>query len=87
MAQIGGSIEEMRQLQTAFSREAGAVGQLAAAVNGQLGSTWWVGPAADRFREQWNAEFRPMLLQLQEALGASSTEVGRHAEALMQAGG
>jgi WXG100 family type VII secretion target len=87
MAQIGGSIEELRQLQTSFSREAGTVAQVAGAVNAQIGSTWWVGPAADRFREQWNAEFRPMLNQLQEALSASSQEVGRHAEALMQAGG
>jgi WXG100 family type VII secretion target len=87
MAQIGGSTEEMRQLQAAFSREAGTVQQLAGAITAQVGATWWVGPAADRFREQWAAEFRPMLTQLQEALAASSQEVGRHAEALMQAGG
>jgi uncharacterized protein YukE len=87
MAQIGGSIEEMRQLQTAFAREAGSVGQLAAAVTAQVGQTWWVGPAADRFRDQWHAEFRPMLVQLQQALDSSSQEIGRHAEALMQAGG
>jgi len=87
MAQIGGSIEEMRQLQTAFAREASSVGQLAGTVTSQVSSTWWVGPAADRFRDQWTAEFRPMLLQLQEALNNSSQEIGRHAEALMQAGG
>jgi WXG100 family type VII secretion target len=87
MAQIGGSIEEMRQLQAAFAREAGTVQQLAATVTSQVTSTWWVGPAAERFREQWNSEFRPVLLQLHEALGSSSQEIGRHAEALTQAGG
>jgi uncharacterized protein YukE len=87
MTQIGGSIEEMRQLQSAFSREAATVQQLTQAVSAQVGSTWWIGPAADRFRERWGSEFRPVLLQLQEALSGSSQEIGRHAEALLHAGG
>jgi uncharacterized protein YukE len=87
MTQIGGSTEEMRRLQAALSREAGTVQQLSGAISAQVSATWWVGPAADRFREQWTAEFRPMLAQLQEALGTSSQEVSRHIDALLQAGG
>ena len=87
MAQIGASIEEMHELQAALSREAHTVAQLASAVSNQVTSTSWSGPAADRFRAQWDGEFRPVLTQLQQALDVCSQEIGRHAEALMRAGG
>lgn len=87
MAEIGGSIDEMQQLRAALEREAQAVAQVASNVANQVNGTTWTGPAADRFRAQWEGEFRPALGQLEQALAAYSQEVGRHAEALMRAGG
>ena len=87
MTQIGGSIEEMHQLRAALEREAHTVAQLASNVSSQVDGTTWTGPAADRFRAQWDGEFRPVLTQLQQALSTYSQEVARHAEGLMRAGG
>jgi WXG100 family type VII secretion target len=87
VAQIGGSIDEMQQLRAALEREAQTVAQVAGNVTNQVNGTTWTGPAADRFRAQWEGEFRPVLTQLQQALSAYSQEVARHAEALMRAGG
>jgi WXG100 family type VII secretion target len=87
MPQIGGTTEEMQNLQAKFMRESATVEQLTAAISGQVGSTWWVGPAADRFRAQWDGEFRPMLQQLQQALVECSANVRAHAEGLQSVGG
>ena len=87
MAQIGATIVEMHALQAAFMRESGTVEQLSSAISGQVGNTWWVGPAAERFRGQWEGEFRPMLQSLQTALQDCSQEVARRTEAMQAAGG
>lgn len=86
MAQIGATIEEMHQLQSTFTRESGTVQQLTSAISGQVGNTWWVGPAAERFKSQWEGEFRPMLNQLQNALQECSAEVQRRSQAIQEAG-
>lgn len=86
MAQIGAQMEQMQSLRSTFDREAGQVGELLSTINGQVGSTWWVGPAADRFRDQWNSQFAPTLRQLQTALQEAGAEVQRRHDALLQAG-
>jgi WXG100 family type VII secretion target len=86
MAQIGATIEEMQSLQATFTRESGTVEQLTGAISGQVGSTWWVGPAAERFKAQWEGEFKPMLSQLQTSLQECSQEVARRSEAIQSAG-
>ncbi|HEV7753845.1 MAG TPA: WXG100 family type VII secretion target [Baekduia sp.] len=86
MPQIGATIEEMQTLQAAFTRESGTVDQLSSSISGQVGSTWWVGPAADRFKSEWEGEFKPMLARLSAALTECSQEVSRRAEAISAAG-
>jgi WXG100 family type VII secretion target len=86
MPQIGATIEEMHALQTALSREAGTVEQLSSTINGQVASTWWVGPAAERFKSEWEADFKPALGKLRTALQEASTEVSRRADAIQTAG-
>jgi WXG100 family type VII secretion target len=86
MPQIGATIEEMQSLQATFTRESASVQELTSSISGQVSSTWWVGPAADRFKAEWDGEFRPMLAQLQQALIDCSTEVQRRSQAISQAG-
>jgi uncharacterized protein YukE len=86
MPQIGATIEDMQQLQSTFTRESANVQELTSTVSSQVGATWWVGPAADRFKGQWDSEFRPMLQRLQESLDACSHEVQQRAAAIQQAG-
>lgn len=86
MPQIGATIEEMQSLQATFSRESANVEQLTSSISGQVGSTWWVGPAAERFKSQWEGEFKPMLAQLQQSLVECSSEVARRSQAISAAG-
>jgi uncharacterized protein YukE len=86
MPQIGATIEEMHALQAAFTRESGNVASLTSSISSQVGNTWWVGPAADRFRGTWEGEFRPMLARLQAELEQCSNEVSSRAQALSEAG-
>jgi len=83
---IGGEVEQLASLKTTFDRESQSVQQLSASIRGQLANTWWKGPAADRFRSQWEGEFEPSLRRLQQALTECATEVSRRREALLQAG-
>jgi WXG100 family type VII secretion target len=79
----------MGQLQTlgqSFTRESQNVAQLTSAIGGQVQSTWWKGPAADRFRSEWESEFAPTLRRLEAALQQASQEIGRRHQALTQAG-
>ncbi|HSV38396.1 MAG TPA: WXG100 family type VII secretion target [Nocardioidaceae bacterium] len=86
MARIGGELEQLVTLKAAFDREAGTVDELTRTIRGQLASTTWEGPAADRFRQMWEAEFEPNMSKLRTALQDAALEVSRRREALMQAG-
>ena len=49
-------------------------------------NTVWDGPAANRFRTQWEGEFRPTLTRLQQALQEGNQEIVRRHQALHVAG-
>ncbi|HEY3181630.1 MAG TPA: WXG100 family type VII secretion target [Gaiellaceae bacterium] len=86
MSTIGAEMGQLQQLGQTFTRESHTVAQLTAAINGQVGSTWWKGPAADRFRAAWESEFAPTLRRLEAALQQASGEIARRHDALHQAG-
>ena len=86
MARIGGEIEQLGQLKTTFDRESRTVEELTRVIRGQLQTTVWEGPAAERFRSMWSGEFEVSLRKLQEALVEAGTEVSRRQTALLQAG-
>lgn len=86
MGTIGGELGQLDALKASFDRQARVVEELGTAIRGDLGNTWWKGPAADRFRHGWEAEFEPALRRLQAALQEAGVEVARRREALNQAG-
>lgn len=86
MSQVGGDIQQLRDLSLSFERQSGAVGELLGSLKNQLGNTFWQGPAADRFRQSWEQEYEPSLRRLQESLGEAGAEAGNRADALEQAG-
>jgi WXG100 family type VII secretion target len=86
MSKIGAELEQMQQLRSTFDRNAQSVNQLNSSISGQVSNTWWVGPAADKFRAAWEGEFRPALKKLEQALMEAGQEVQRRHDALQQAG-
>jgi uncharacterized protein YukE len=87
MSLIGAEIGEMHALKSSFTHHSGQVEQLIAALRGELGSTWWRGGAAERFRNAWDTEYEPALRGLARALLDASDEIGRRAEDIHRAGG
>jgi WXG100 family type VII secretion target len=83
---IGAEMGQLQTLGQSFTRESQTVAQLTAAIGSQVNSTWWKGPASDRFRSAWEGEFAPTLRRLEAALQEASTEVNRRHSALLQAG-
>lgn len=86
MPAIGGEVDQLTALKNTFDRQAANVAELISSVDGQINSTYWVGPAAERFKGQWSGDFKRMLSNLQSALGESGTEVARRRDALIKAG-
>ncbi|MSO37262.1 MAG: WXG100 family type VII secretion target [Acidimicrobiia bacterium] len=86
MPQIGGGIEDMGVLVSTFTTKATEVNDLKQAIDSQLLGTWWIGPASDRFRAEWDGQFKPNLVALQNALNEAANEVRRRMEALQSAG-
>ncbi len=86
MARIGGEIEQLAQLKASFDRESRTVEELSRTIRGQLQTTAWEGPAAERFRSMWTGEFEVSLRKLQQALVDAGAEVSRRQSALLQAG-
>ena len=86
MSTIGAEMGQLQGLGQSFQREGQTVAQLVATIGGQVQSTWWKGPAADRFRSAWESEFAPTMRRLEAALQQASQEISRRHDALTQAG-
>ena len=82
---VGASLEQMQSLDRQFTADAQAVGELQRRISGALGNTAWTGPAADRFRNEWNGTFVSALTRLQEALTENATVVRNRREAIQTA--
>jgi uncharacterized protein YukE len=86
MPTIGGELDQLAALKATFERQAGMVAEILTSLRGQIGNTYWEGPAAARFREAWQSDFEPMLQRLQQQLGEAGTEIARRRDALLKAG-
>lgn len=84
---IGGTIEQMNTLGAKFQSEAAELGRLVSSISSQLAGTEWDGGAAQRFKDQWNGEFKSVFAKVQQGLEDSATEVRNRVSALEQAGG
>ncbi len=80
---------QMTTLSQKFQNEAGSIqtlkGQLDSQVHSVIGSGY-DGPAARRFGEAWNSNFRPALEQLNQALTEAATEIRNRLAAGQNAG-
>lgn len=82
---LSGDTTQMTELSATFLRAASDVSTLVATLTGPVHATTWTGPAAERFRAQWDTEFAPTLHRLEEALTDNATVVTQRLTALEQA--
>jgi uncharacterized protein YukE len=85
MTMLGADPEQMRQLSAAFRSEAAHVAELRVRIGSTLGATAWTGPAAARFREEWEGVFASALGRLEAALHENATVVDGRLEAITSA--
>jgi len=86
---IGASLESMTQLKSSFDTNAQNVQTLTSDLDSQvamISGGEWEGPAAQRFLEAWNSQFKPALQNLNTALTEAGAEVENRRAALEQAG-
>lgn len=84
---IGGTVEQMQTMGAKFNSEVTELESLVSRISSQLASTDWEGGAAQRFRDQWEGEFRGTFSQVATGLRECAAEVQNRANALTQAGG
>jgi WXG100 family type VII secretion target len=76
--------EDLRHLGTIFRGESDTVSALMSRLDSQLRGVDWAGDSATRFRTQWDDEFRPVLVNLADALDVASTRLMERADSAEQ---
>ena len=82
---VGGSLEQMQGLEQQLTTDAQTVGELQRRISSAVANTTWTGPAAERFRSEWNGTFVSALSRLQEALNENAMVVRNRRQAIQTA--
>jgi uncharacterized protein YukE len=85
MSMVGGNLEQLDGLQRSFVGESANVASLLARINAVVHGTTWLGPAADAFRGQWDAQFAPALGNLRNGLDEQARVVASRRAAIAAA--
>lgn len=86
MTQIGGKLDELQTLKGTIDQNSQRSVEILTTIRNQLGNTWWVGPAADTFRNAWQSDYEPALRRLEEALNRAAQEVQQRKDGLQAVG-
>lgn len=84
MARLGGDIEAMARLQSQLKQRSGEVTRLRSDMTSMIQNTWWEGPAANRFKSEWQGNYSSSLQKLEQLLEELGQEVQRRKDALIQ---
>ena len=82
MAMYGANPDQLDALGAALTRQVSAIEQVMSTVGSTLGGTTWVGPARDRFEEEWRSSFRGALDRLNQAFEAAGKDCRARAQEL-----
>jgi len=85
--EIGGDIEQLSTLERTFTQQRETVETLRSTITAALDTTSWRGPAAERFRSEWNGEFALALTRLADALNQNAGFIRETHTAFQQIGG
>jgi uncharacterized protein YukE len=83
VARLGGTVEDLQRLKGQLATEAQHVAELQARLTGIVGNTDFEGPWADRFRQDWNGQYKQALNNLSQVLNELGSEVQRRTDALI----
>lgn len=81
---VGGDLADLTQLATSLKSSGDHVVQIKATLDRAVSSAVWTGPAAQRFKGDWQ-QFAPVMTKLQHALDEAAREVDRRRDAIDRA--
>lgn len=84
MPRLGGDVDAMERLQGQLKQKGSEIQRLQGELTNMVGNTWWEGPAAERFRNEWNGQYKGSLQKLEALLGDLGQEVQKRKDALVQ---
>ena len=61
MAQLGADVDQLDSLATRFNNVADEIDGMVNQLGSQIHSAWWQGTDADRFRSDWDGQYRSNL--------------------------
>lgn len=79
MAVYGADVEQLEQLARKFDAESQSIKQAISTVANQMGNTWWQGPDANKFRQEWESTHRAALSRIAESLQQVARQVKQQA--------
>lgn len=85
MSIYGADLEQLRHLGGTFRSEAVHVAELRRRISTTLHDTAWTGPAAERFRAEWESNFAAALTRLDGALQENARLVDSRLHAITTA--
>lgn len=74
MTMYGANPEQLASLGRSLKQQITGIEGVISAVSSALGGTTWVGPARDRFEQDWNTTFRNALNKLNQAFDAAGSD-------------
>ncbi len=73
-AMYGANPEQLAALGRSLRQQKTAIDGVISTVSAALAGTTWVGPARERFEEQWTTSFKNALHRLNEAFESAGTD-------------
>jgi hypothetical protein len=74
MTMYGANPEQLASLGRSLQHQITSIEGVVSAVSSALGGTTWMGPARDRFEQDWNTTFRTALQRLNQAFDAAGRD-------------
>jgi uncharacterized protein YukE len=74
MSLYGANPEQLAALGRSLQQQINSIEGVVSAVSSALGGTTWMGPARDRFENDWNTSFRTALHRLTQAFDAAGAD-------------
>lgn len=82
MGLYGADPDDLERLGTILRRQMTAIDTVRAEVDAALSGTTWIGPARDRFEQDWRSTFTTTLARLNEAFAAAGTDCSARSQEL-----
>jgi len=84
MTMYGANPEQLASLGRTLKQQINTIEGVVSTVSSMLSGTTWVGPARDRFEQDWNTSFRAALGKLNQAFDAAGGECIARSNDLMR---